>query len=74
MWRAPINAGEVPEWSLKLTWGPDDERERTSRGRMARWVNVRVFPRSAARVRREKWNVDGRRSVLGEDGERIIPA
>jgi hypothetical protein len=25
VWRAPINAGRIPDWSLKLTWGGDGE-------------------------------------------------
>jgi hypothetical protein len=74
LWRAPINAGEIPAYSLKLTWGPDDERQPSGTGRIARWCNVRVFPRSSARVRGERWNTDANRSRLGEDGRRVIPA
>jgi hypothetical protein len=65
VWRVPINAGVPPDWSLKLTWGGDAELKPSARGRLARPVQVRLFPRSKARVRGERWNVDGRRSMEG---------
>ena len=65
VWRLPINAGQTPDWSLKLTWGTDAELRASARGRLARPVQVRLFPRGQARVRGEHWNVDGRRSQAG---------
>jgi hypothetical protein len=56
MWRAPINTGTVPEWSVKLTWG--DQLRPSSGGREARPVTIRVWPRSQARPRGEKWTSD----------------
>ena len=45
--------GNVPDWSLKLTWG--EELRASSRGRLARPVVIRLFPRSQARVHGPKW-------------------
>lgn len=45
VWRAPLNAGRVPDWSLKLIWGPDSAMQASSHGRMARPVRLRVWPR-----------------------------
>ena len=56
MWRSPINAGAVPEWSVKLTWG--DQLRPSSGGREARPVTIRVWPRSQGRPRGEKWTRD----------------
>ena len=53
MWRTPINAGAVPEWSVKMSWG--DEVRASSGNRLARPVTIRVWPRSQARVRGESW-------------------
>ena len=53
VWRAPINAGRIPDWSLKVTWGPDSELRPSSQGRMARPVRLRVFPRRGPRGGRE---------------------
>lgn len=53
VWRAPINAGRIPDWSLKLTWGDDSELQASSQGRMARPVRLRVFPRRGPRGGRE---------------------
>ena len=56
MWRTPINAGQVPDFSLKMTWG--DELRPSDQGRMARPVTVRLWPRSQARVRGKQWSKD----------------
>ena len=53
VWRAPINAGRIPDWSLKLTWGPDSALQPSSAGRMARPVRLRIFPRRGPRGGRE---------------------
>ena len=45
VWRAPLNAGRIPDWSLHLAWGPDSTLEASSHGRLARPVRVRVRPR-----------------------------
>ena len=71
VWRTPINLGVPPDWSAKLTWGADGERRPSASGRLARPVQVRLFPRAQARVRAERWNVDGRRSQV-IDGERVV--
>ena len=64
-WRAYINAEQVPPWSLKLTWG--DELRPSARGRLARPVTVRMFPRSEARVRGPSWaDGEGFRSSVGD--------
>ena len=55
VWRVPLNAGQVPEWSLKLSWGDDSDLRASSGGRMARPVTVRLWPRAKARVRGERW-------------------
>lgn len=47
VWRAPINYGRIPDWSLKLTWG--DELKPSGQGRLARPVRVRVWPRGGPR-------------------------
>ncbi|MDA8318849.1 MAG: hypothetical protein M0030_03410 [Actinomycetota bacterium] len=60
VWREPINAGVVPAWSLKLTWGKLERRGR----RYGRNVEVRLYKRASG-VRRmdqtEGWrdNPDG---------------
>ena len=73
VFRVPLNARQVPDWSLKLTWGSDDQRRASSRGRLARPVQVRLFRRSAARVKGPSWVDDpARQSKLGEGGQRII--
>jgi hypothetical protein len=51
VWRAPLNAGRIPDWSLKLTWS--DELRASSQGRMARAVRLRVFPRRGPRGGRQ---------------------
>jgi len=56
MWRVPLNAGAVPDWSVKVTWG--DEVRASSGNRLARPAVIRVWPRSQARVRGEKWTAD----------------
>ena len=56
VFRAPINAGRIPDWSLKLTWGT--ELRPSGQGRLARPVRVRVWPRAQARVRGPKWTDD----------------
>jgi len=56
MWRTPINAGTVPEWSVKMSWG--DEVRASSGNRLARPVTIRVWPRSQARPRGERWSKD----------------
>jgi hypothetical protein len=56
MWRAPINAKTIPEYSVKMTWG--DEVQASSGNRVARPVTIRVWPRSQARVRGQQWSKD----------------
>jgi len=56
MWRTPINAGTVPEWSVEMSWG--DEVQSSSGNRLARPVTIRVFPRSQARPRGAQWSKD----------------
>ena len=56
MWRVPLNAGTVPEWSLKVTWG--DEVRASSGNRLARPAVIRVWPRSQARPRGAQWSKD----------------
>ena len=56
MWRVPINAKTIPEWSLKVTWG--EATRSSSSGRVARAATVRLFPRSQARVRGASWMRD----------------
>jgi hypothetical protein len=72
--KVPHNLGQVPDWSLKLTWGSDGDRRLSRPGHLARPVMVRVFPRSAARVRRgSSWTDDpARQSKIGADGGRVI--
>ncbi len=73
VFRVPLNRGEAPDWSLKLTWGPDTARKAGSGGRLARPVQVRLFRRSGARVSGPSWRDDpSRQSKLGEGGQRII--
>jgi hypothetical protein len=56
MWRSPIRDGDVPQWSLKMTWG--DEVRASSGNRLARPVVIRVWPRSQARPRGQQWSKD----------------
>jgi hypothetical protein len=56
MWRSPIRDGDVPQWSLKMTWG--DEVRASSGNRLARPVVIRVWPRSQARARGKQWSKD----------------
>lgn len=64
VFRVPLNAQQVPDWSLKLTWGSDAERKPSTRGRLARPVVVRLFPRDQARVSGARWvDGDGRSEV-----------
>ena len=73
VFRVPLNERRTPDWSLKLTWGNDAQRRASSAGRMARPVQVRLFRRSAARVKGPSWLDDeSRRSRIGADGERIV--
>jgi hypothetical protein len=58
VFRLPLNLGRPPDWSLKLTWGGDDELRPSSAGRLARPVRVRVYPRAQARVSGAKWTED----------------
>jgi hypothetical protein len=53
VWRAPINAGRIPDWSLKLSWGPDDALKASSNGRLARPARLRIFVRRGPRGGRE---------------------
>ena len=65
VFRVPLNVGQVPDWSLKLTWGSDADRKASAAGRLARPVVVRLYPRDQARVSGERW-VDGAgRSEVG---------
>lgn len=50
VWRAPINAGRIPDWSLHLTWGDDLA---PSGSNLARPVFVRIYPRRGPRGGRE---------------------
>jgi hypothetical protein len=67
-WLIFKNGGNPGEsgWSLKLTWG--DELRVSSRGRLARPVVVRLFPRGQARAQGARW-VDG--EGRSEAGRRI---
>jgi hypothetical protein len=51
------NGGEPGRsgWSLKLVWGEDSERKPSGRGRLARPVQVRLYPRSQARRSSPQW-------------------
>ena len=53
VWRAPINAGAIPDWSLKLEWGGDAELRPSSNGRLARPARLRVRPRRGPRGGRQ---------------------
>ena len=65
VWRQYINDKTDPPWSLRLTWGEDADLRPSSRGRLARPVVLRVWPRSQARVSGPRW-VDGEgRSEVG---------
>jgi hypothetical protein len=71
IFRTPINAKQVPEFSLKRTWSLGEFRP-SSGGRLARPVTIRLFPRSQAKVRGRSWVDDpGMRSYIGEGGERV---
>lgn len=78
IFRVPMSAyqkgGDPPEWSLKLTWL--DELRPSTPGRMARAVNIRLYPRGQARVRRGVSYVadPSQRSTVTGDGTRRIPA
>lgn len=66
VFRQPLNEGIEPAWSLRLTWGEDSERRPSARGRLARPVVLRVWPRSQARAPRERWSDgSGFRSEVG---------
>ena len=58
VFRVPLNRGQAPEWSLKLTWGSDGDRKASSGGKLARPVLVRLYKRSQARVQGAKWTDD----------------
>jgi hypothetical protein len=53
VWREPLNAGQIPAWSLKVMWGGDDELRPSARGRMARPVRLRLRPRRGPRGGRD---------------------
>jgi hypothetical protein len=73
MWRVHVNRHEIPPWSVKLTWG--EELRDSGRGRRARPVTVRVWPRSQARVRGKSWRDNpSQQSRPADDGRRLIPA
>ena len=55
VWREPVNAGRPMDWSLKLTWGDDADRRPSARGRLARPVIVRMWPKDQARVTGPRW-------------------
>lgn len=65
IWRVPINAGVPQQWSLKLTWGSDADRRPSSRGRLARPVVIRLFPRGQARPGSARWVGTSRQSLPG---------
>lgn len=46
----PLQRGETVEWSLKLTWGDDDDRQPSRPGHLARPVHIRLYPRREAEV------------------------
>jgi hypothetical protein len=73
IFKTPINRGQVPDWSLKLTWGADSERRASSSGRLARPVQVRLYARQGARVTGPSWRDDpSRQAKIGADGQRIV--
>lgn len=73
IFRTPIRQGQVPDWSLKLTWGPDTARRASSAGRLARPVQVRLFRRGGARVRGASWvGEPALRSYIDAEGNRVV--
>ena len=67
VFRTPLNEGVAPAWSLRLSWGEDAELAPSARGRLARPVVLRVWPRSQARPPRERWSDgSGFRSEVGQ--------
>lgn len=65
VWRTPLNEGLPPVWSLRLTWG--DELQASARGRLARPVVLRAWPRAEARVNGARWaDGEGFRSSIGD--------
>lgn len=54
IFKAPINAGQVPVWSLKLDWA--DDLAASSAGRLARPVVFRLYPRGSARMTKPRWD------------------
>lgn len=66
IWRVPINAGVPQTWSLKLTWGGDEDRRASANGRLARPVIIRLFPRGQARPRDARWVGTTRQSMPGK--------
>lgn len=73
VFRAPINRKEVPQWSLKLTWGNDSDLRASSEGRMARPVTLRLFPRWQAKPRGPRWtdNPELQSGGIGSGKERF---
>lgn len=69
IFKTPINRGQVPDWSLKLTWGTDADLRPSSEGRLARPVLVRLYRRGSARVSGPSWRDDP--SVQSRPGSRI---
>ena len=66
VWRQYINDKTDPPWSLRLTWGEDADLAASARGRLARPVVLRVWPRDQARPPRERWSDgSGFRSEVG---------
>jgi hypothetical protein len=73
IFRVPIREGRAPDWSLKLTWGPDHARRASSQGRLARPVQVRLFRRQGARVRGASWvDEPSLRSYIDAEGNRVV--
>jgi len=60
VFRVPLNMGEVPDWSLKLTWGDQGSLKPSGPGRLARPVRLRVWRRSQSKVRGARWTDDPR--------------
>lgn len=69
-WLIFKNAGQGGHsgWSLKLTWGEDEDRRASSAGRLARPVRVRLYPRGQARVSGPSWVDDPSQRNIASGG------
>ena len=61
------NGGEPGRsgWSLKLTWGNDEDRRASAYGKLARPVLVRLYPAAQAEPSAPEWAGTGRQSLPG---------